>query len=712
MASVDSDANSTSRASSSRELKRRRIVQPDGEYDVEDLIVVSVPIEERPLVLKADSQSTPHTNTSSDSSKAPGSSTSELDLAIIRAREALAVTLDTSKTMISIPRENNQLQASLGPISGTSIRQSPKPDGQEASSGVRPPPTSQFTSSSVTSSGIAKSTTASSLPSPLRPANLVKDEDSKLPPSECKRSFPSHCRVLSEPHSLTSRIADGRHNNPTVGQIINVRTPPVTSSSQFSQPEARIPSILSSLPGSLLSSKTESYQEPISTSRHPPRQYPRVPEPSNGQATIHTDELVPYQSADAISGIQLPPLQLPLAIKGAFNKNQSRAKGSRAGSRFDTTAKVLIRQRPRAKQHRTSIEPDTLLSLPIGVLMSRELTPFFEWYCFKANSSSVGWLKFEFLDVDWQPARIIFISRSDYIGYASLKSHVSNLFYIALNKNPDMTEFRISISADGDTTHIKPSSILTRLTDRVQRAEHQAESTRPRSMAQSDHRQPFAEVNSPDAKSSAMAYSSPHLRESPSPVASLSGGNEFSPRNQAALNRRGSYGNSKGFLGNEAGVPGSRPSSYSSHMVLNSHDQQSSQAKAHHPHSFSEVSDHGMPEIVVLLQQADGKLSQPYPKDVLHPRISSSEFFSWFGARSGFGASSALPELQFTFKDALPVPKTSVVARGNEDHFNYMRADIKTKCERAKWFHPAIKEFVVLVTLPGWESAGTEMVEW
>ena len=59
--------------------------------------------------------------------------------------------------------------------------------------------------------------------------------------------------------------------------------------------------------------------------------------------------------------------------------------------------------------------------------------------------------------------------------------------------------------------------------------------------------------------------------------------------------------------------------------------------------------------------------------------------------------------LRFDFKDALPA-KSSVVAAGNEDHFDLMVHDIKRKFDRAKEFAPDMNEFCIVVTDPQWDS--------
>lgn len=119
-------------------------------------------------------------------------------------------------------------------------------------------------------------------------------------------------------------------------------------------------------------------------------------------------------------------------------------------------------------------------------------------------------------------------------------------------------------------------------------------------------------------------------------------------------------------------------------------------------------------DIIIRLQiDGNGKYSSPFDKSVLRPRITTTEFFSFFANQSGHCAPVGPPYLRFTFKDAMPAPTSTEIARGNEDHFNYMRKDIKAQCEKAKKFIVDLKEFVILVTVPGWRTTGAdEEEEW
>ncbi|KAJ5037335.1 uncharacterized protein L3040_007511 [Drepanopeziza brunnea f. sp. 'multigermtubi'] len=113
-------------------------------------------------------------------------------------------------------------------------------------------------------------------------------------------------------------------------------------------------------------------------------------------------------------------------------------------------------------------------------------------------------------------------------------------------------------------------------------------------------------------------------------------------------------------------------------------------------------------DIIIRIQvSASGKFSAPFPRSVLQrPHLTTADFFAWFAAESRHCLPHGPPHLRFTFKDAMPGPSATEVERGNEDHFNYMRRDIRAVCEKARSYCPELREFGVLVTVPGWVEEG------
>lgn len=116
-------------------------------------------------------------------------------------------------------------------------------------------------------------------------------------------------------------------------------------------------------------------------------------------------------------------------------------------------------------------------------------------------------------------------------------------------------------------------------------------------------------------------------------------------------------------------------------------------------------------DIIIRLQtDATGKFGPPLDKFTLRRQVTTLDFFAWFASQTGHTGPDGPPLLRFTFKDAMPTAKVSNIAKGNEDHFNYMRKDIKVQCDRAVLFMPGLKEFVILVTVPQWIEEEEE--EW
>ena len=129
-------------------------------------------------------------------------------------------------------------------------------------------------------------------------------------------------------------------------------------------------------------------------------------------------------------------------------------------------------------------------------------------------------------------------------------------------------------------------------------------------------------------------------------------------------------------------------------------------------------------EMLVRIQiTPSGKFSPPYHRDVMRPKVTTAEFFAWFHdevnrthRRPNSGSSRhGLPRLNrlaFTLKDAMPIPKTGILNRDDEAHFTYMRRYIREQYEKAKAFCPGLREFVILVTVPGPVETETSDEEW
>ena len=130
------------------------------------------------------------------------------------------------------------------------------------------------------------------------------------------------------------------------------------------------------------------------------------------------------------------------------------------------------------------------------------------------------------------------------------------------------------------------------------------------------------------------------------------------------------------------------------------------------------------PEILIRIQLTpSGKFSPPYHKDVMRPKVSTTEFFTWFYnevSRTGvpFNSGSDVPgptqlnQLSFTLKDAMPIPRTGFLTRGDEIQFMYMQKYIMEQYEKARAFCPGLREFVILFKVPGTVDADVAGGEW
>ena len=107
--------------------------------------------------------------------------------------------------------------------------------------------------------------------------------------------------------------------------------------------------------------------------------------------------------------------------------------------------------------------------------------------------------------------------------------------------------------------------------------------------------------------------------------------------------------------------------------------------------------------ITVRIQEsAYGQFSCHYDQDVLLSKITTVNFFAWFARCTGYTHPSGLAKLKITLKDALPTAVHGRIIRGDEEHFEQIKQDIKPHLERAKALMPGLMEFTILVTVPGW----------
>jgi hypothetical protein len=91
-------------------------------------------------------------------------------------------------------------------------------------------------------------------------------------------------------------------------------------------------------------------------------------------------------------------------------------------------------------------------SYPAGIIMWQSLQKFYKWYAKeekkeKGESSVTTVLKFELLDVHWQPEKVFLLPRAGNLdGFRALKQCIWDLFWVASNLNGASTTFRILVT--------------------------------------------------------------------------------------------------------------------------------------------------------------------------------------------------------------------------------------------------------------------------
>jgi hypothetical protein len=283
---------------------------------------------------------------------------------------------------------------------------------------------------------------------------------------------------------------------------------------------------------------------------------------------------------------------------------------------------------------------------PVGMLVWQNSLDFQKWYMAVSGTADVPFFRFELLDVHWQPEKAFLVPRDNPHYFLALKQYVWDLFWIASHLNGAPAAFKILI----DAADPQPSAAGAR---RV------AHGSPPRNGAPLEH---FA---APQSHPSRLDNTGTVTRQTRFPGVDTS----HLSRQQAHLGET-----------LDPRAPYSQPS-------------------ATVP----------QPQIIIRLQADEsGKFSAPYNKSFMRPKITATEFFAWFASRTGRGGSSGPPSLIFTFKDAMPGPKSSRITQTNDDHFNLMRKDLAAQVEKARKYMSNLTEFCVLVTDPGWVSTDME----
>lgn len=281
--------------------------------------------------------------------------------------------------------------------------------------------------------------------------------------------------------------------------------------------------------------------------------------------------------------------------------------------------------------------------LGVNTLMSHSVTEFFAHYAgLVKNGEYFSGLKFEFLDVITGGHNwSTIVAPNDRANFQALKQFAFTSFATSLSENSRLEEFRILVTTIPSQRNGRNSQPTSSTATTRTAAPKIAQSTQPNSRFKS--------------------------REQPSPPYSLVTSKEIGDRGHAATALQADV-SARGYMQrSEAGNTNPAP-----------------------------------PQITVRIQVDKFKrMSGSYPSAVLSPR--NTEFFAWFAREVGFDDCMGPEELTFTFRDALPTPKNNRIARGNEEHFDYMKQDMRPVCEHVAARMPGLTEFVILVTVPAWE---------
>lgn len=118
-------------------------------------------------------------------------------------------------------------------------------------------------------------------------------------------------------------------------------------------------------------------------------------------------------------------------------------------------------------------------------------------------------------------------------------------------------------------------------------------------------------------------------------------------------------------------------------------------------------------EVLVRIQVTpEGNFSEPYHLNLIGAMRTIEDFFSWFSSEARYKQSFGLQTLSFCFKDAAPSPITKCIERGNAQQFEYMKGDIQRRCHETLAYMPRMKDFTILVAVPGWIIPGWTVPSW
>ncbi|KFY31834.1 hypothetical protein V493_00752, partial [Pseudogymnoascus sp. VKM F-4281 (FW-2241)] len=108
----------------------------------------------------------------------------------------------------------------------------------------------------------------------------------------------------------------------------------------------------------------------------------------------------------------------------------------------------------------------------------------------------------------------------------------------------------------------------------------------------------------------------------------------------------------------------------------------------------------------------EGNFSEPYHFKMISAMRTVEDFFSWFSSEARYKRFSGLQTLSFCFKDAAPSLIIKCIERGNAQQFEDMKGDIQRICYDTLAYMPRMKDFTILVAVPGWIIPGWSVPRW
>lgn len=192
-------------------------------------------------------------------------------------------------------------------------------------------------------------------------------------------------------------------------------------------------------------------------STSPPPVVPLPPSNSNSAGywtphLYHNHTLPPEHSPTPSLRFSLPPQYYQSAVAFTIDNHAQSALSSAAVQAlfeiFSGNAQVLLR--PKETPTRDKI-------YPVGSLMWQNLPGFCKWYTKESGTTEESVLRFELLDIYWQPKKVFLFPGGNLYYFQVLKQYIWDYFWVASNLNSAPSTFRILIRAVGHVTSEAPA---------------------------------------------------------------------------------------------------------------------------------------------------------------------------------------------------------------------------------------------------------------